>query len=118
LSNNVLVARARSVFFFRLTIDNIYWGVDRLSSSSLLLQEKSDSNENISAQPPSEEKWGTLTADQAMSLLGTSPRRIFLSFASATTIALGTNFLGSTSALLSLVPKQIVEQSSLDLFYP
>jgi hypothetical protein len=53
-----------------------------------------------------------------MSLLGTSPRRIFLSFASATTIALGTNFLGSTSALLSLVPEQIVEQSSLDLFYP
>eukprot|EP00590_Aulacoseira_subarctica_P011216 CAMPEP_0172435044 /NCGR_PEP_ID=MMETSP1064-20121228/70959_1 /TAXON_ID=202472 /ORGANISM="Aulacoseira subarctica , Strain CCAP 1002/5" /LENGTH=247 /DNA_ID=CAMNT_0013183317 /DNA_START=259 /DNA_END=1002 /DNA_ORIENTATION=- len=53
-----------------------------------------------------------------MSLLGTSPRRIFLSFASAVSISLGTNFLGGTSLLLSFIPEDVVEQSSLDLFYP
>jgi hypothetical protein len=115
----LLIIYLPEVFCFRLTIVNNNWGVDRPSSPSLLLREKSDGNENNSSHPPPlEEKWGTVTVDRAMSLLGTSPRRIFLSFASATTIALGTNFLGGTSALLSLVPEQIVERSSLDLFYP
>ena len=59
-----------------------------------------------------------LSGDRIMSLVGTSPRRIFLSFASAVTISLGTNFLGGTSLLLSFIPEDVVEQSSLDLFYP
>lgn len=113
-----LIIYLSKVYCFRVAVDYKYWGVVRPSSTSFLLREKSNSSDNHSAQPPSEEEWRTLTANRAMSLLGTSPRRIVLSFASATTIALGTNFLGSTSALLSLIPEPIVEQSSLDLFYP
>mmetsp|Transcript_27263 Transcript_27263/g.44730 ORF Transcript_27263/g.44730 Transcript_27263/m.44730 type:complete len:263 (+) Transcript_27263:64-852(+) len=55
---------------------------------------------------------------QVMSLMGTSPRRIFLSLASSTTIALTANFFGITTNLLSALPEEVVEKSGLDSFYP
>lgn len=55
---------------------------------------------------------------QVMAVMGTSPRRIFLSLASSTTIALAANFCGITSNLLSALPEEVVEKSGLDSFYP
>ncbi|KAL7531106.1 hypothetical protein ACHAXR_005809, partial [Thalassiosira sp. AJA248-18] len=55
---------------------------------------------------------------QIMSLMGTSPRRVFLSVASSTTIAFAANFCGITSNLLSALPEEAVERSGLDSFYP
>jgi len=55
---------------------------------------------------------------QAMALMGTSPRRIFLSLTSSTTIALAANIFGITSNLLSALPEEAVEASGLDSFYP
>lgn len=112
---SLLVSYLQEVVSFRV-MNNNYWRFDRAASPSFRLGEKSDGDDSVQISP--EEKEEQLTADRAMSLLGTSPRRIFLSMASATTIALGTNFLGSTSALLSFIPENIVEQTSLDLFYP
>jgi len=58
------------------------------------------------------------TAEQQMKMMGTSPRRIFLSLASSTCIALGANFFGSTSLILGAIPESIVESSGLDSYYP
>lgn len=60
----------------------------------------------------------TLTMEQQMSMIGTSPRRIFLSVLSATGIALAGNLFGCTSTLLNLAPEELVEKSKLDLYYP
>jgi len=56
--------------------------------------------------------------DVAMKRMKTSPRRVFVSVSTATFIALGTNFLGGTSKLLSLFSEEDVEKSGLDLLYP
>mmetsp|Transcript_13638 Transcript_13638/g.29555 ORF Transcript_13638/g.29555 Transcript_13638/m.29555 type:complete len:378 (+) Transcript_13638:45-1178(+) len=53
-----------------------------------------------------------------MSLMGTSPRRIFLSLSSSTAIALAANFFGITSNLLSTLPEELAEKSGLDSIYP
>eukprot|EP00571_Detonula_confervacea_P014646 CAMPEP_0172309080 /NCGR_PEP_ID=MMETSP1058-20130122/9478_1 /TAXON_ID=83371 /ORGANISM="Detonula confervacea, Strain CCMP 353" /LENGTH=394 /DNA_ID=CAMNT_0013021633 /DNA_START=187 /DNA_END=1371 /DNA_ORIENTATION=- len=55
---------------------------------------------------------------QIMSLMGTSPRRVFLSLASSTTIALAANLFGVTSNILSALPEEAVEKSGLDSYYP
>lgn len=55
---------------------------------------------------------------QVMTAMGTSPRRILLSFASATGIALAANFLGVTSRLLEVVPENTVESTGLDTYFP
>ena len=55
---------------------------------------------------------------QVMAAIGTSPRRILLSFASATGIALAANFLGVTSHLLEVVPETAVEATGLDTYFP
>jgi hypothetical protein len=59
-----------------------------------------------------------MSTQQLMNSIGTSPRRIFVSIASSTAIALGANFLGVTSKLLQQVPEATVEASGLDFFYP
>lgn len=59
-----------------------------------------------------------LSANAMMKALGTSPRRIFVSFLSASGIALAGNFLGVTSRLLTNVPEDIVEASQLDTYFP
>ncbi|KAL3781693.1 hypothetical protein ACHAW5_011063, partial [Stephanodiscus triporus] len=53
-----------------------------------------------------------------MRALGTSPRRVALSFLSASGIALAGNFLGVTSKLLTAIPEATVEASGLDLYFP
>jgi len=70
---------------------------------------------NASPPPPPPP---TVTASDMMRALGTSPRRIVLSLGGATAVALGANFLGSTSALLGVLPPEAVESSGLDAYYP
>lgn len=60
----------------------------------------------------------SMNTEQLMAAIGTSPRRIVLSFLSASTIALGANFLGITSHLLEALPDSAVEATGLDTFYP
>lgn len=55
---------------------------------------------------------------ELMAAMATSPRRILLSFASTTGIALAANFLGVTSRLLEVVPESTVEASGLDTYFP
>jgi len=55
---------------------------------------------------------------QIMSIMGTSPRRIFLSLSSSTAIALAANFFGITSNVLSALPPEFAEKSGLDTYYP
>ncbi len=68
------------------------------------------SNSKLSVSP--------ISAREMMRAMGTSPRRIFLSFVSASGIALAGNFLGVTSRLLTLVPEDQVEASGLDIYFP
>lgn len=58
------------------------------------------------------------SAQDLMMAMGTSPRRIFLSFVSATGIALGGNFLGVTSNLLTTLPEDQVEATGIDTYFP
>ena len=53
-----------------------------------------------------------------MRMMGTSPRRVFLSVISSTFIAFAANFFGITSNLLSALPESFVEKSGLDSVYP
>ena len=53
-----------------------------------------------------------------MRAMGTSPRRIFLSLTTSTSIALAANFLGITSNLLGTMPSEVVESTGLDTYYP
>lgn len=55
---------------------------------------------------------------QYMAAVGTSPRRIFTSFASAGAIALAADFLGVTQRLLTALPEDAVESTGLDTYYP
>lgn len=55
---------------------------------------------------------------QAMRMMGTSPRRVFISTISSITIALVANLFGLTSHILSLLPDDFSEQSGLDYVYP
>ena len=59
-----------------------------------------------------------LDATDMMRALGTSPRRVALSFLSASGIALAGNFLGVTSSLLTAIPEATVEASGLDTYFP
>jgi hypothetical protein len=53
-----------------------------------------------------------------MRAMNTSPRRIFVSILSASTIALASNFCGVTSKILVNIPESLVEKSGLDLYFP
>lgn len=55
---------------------------------------------------------------QTMRMMGTSPRRVFLSVASSTAIALIANLFGITSHILSQLPEDISEKFGLDYVYP
>ena len=60
----------------------------------------------------------SLSASEMMSALGTSPRRIFLSGISASTIALAGNLFGITSQLLMIFPEDQVAATGLDTYFP
>ena len=53
-----------------------------------------------------------------MRMMGTSPRRVFLSVVTSSFIALAANFFGVTSNLLSTLPESFAEKTGLDSFYP
>lgn len=53
-----------------------------------------------------------------MRMMGTSPRRVFLSVLTSSFIALAANFFGVTSNLLSTLPESFAEKTGLDSFYP
>jgi hypothetical protein len=59
-----------------------------------------------------------LSSNDIMRAMGTSPRRIAISFLSASGIALAGNFLGVTSNLLTAVPEDAVEATGLDTYFP
>lgn len=60
----------------------------------------------------------SMSANDMMRALGTSPRRIALGVLSASGIALAGNFLGVTSRILTAVPEETVEKTSLDTYFP
>lgn len=67
---------------------------------------------------PSKNAPTPLDIAQAMQMMGTSPRRVFLSVVSSTSIALIANLFGVTSNILSQLPEEFSEQSGLDYVYP
>jgi len=67
--------------------------------------------------PPVPVQDDTITLQQWMIGMNTSPRRIITATLGSTAIALAANFLGVTSALLSLSP-EAVRRQRLDTFYP
>ncbi|CAJ1933997.1 unnamed protein product [Cylindrotheca closterium] len=81
------------------------------SSSSPAATEPQEFRRVVDTRPPP-------TADQMMLALGTNPRRLLLGNLSAAGIALAGNFLGVTSKLLTAVPEEVVEKTSLDTYYP
>jgi len=84
------------------------------SSTDEIQEMKSTTTEEVFNRPPRE-----IVSDiDMMRELGTSPRRIALSFLSATGIALAGNFLGVTSTLLITIPEGTVEASGLDSYFP
>ncbi len=81
------------------------------------LSETPNFEQQKSSAPPTSPSH-EITATDMMRTLGTSPRRILLSFVSASGIALAGNFLGVTSRLLTFVPEEKVEASGLDTYFP
>lgn len=59
-----------------------------------------------------------ISPSNMMRAMNTSPRRIFVSTLSASTIALASNFCGLTSNILENVPEPLVEKSGLDIYFP
>ena len=58
------------------------------------------------------------SASEMMAAMGTSPRRIFLSFTSSAGIALAGNLFGVTSSVLNYLDEDMVESTGLDSYYP
>jgi hypothetical protein len=59
-----------------------------------------------------------MSLTDVMRTMGTNPRRIAISFLSASGIALAGNFLGVTSKLLMTVPEDTVASTGLDMYFP
>ncbi|KAL7461640.1 hypothetical protein ACHAXS_003386 [Conticribra weissflogii] len=68
--------------------------------------------------PPTEQLGKEPSISDMMKLMGTSPRRIFLSFGTACSIALTANLFGVTSNILSILPEEFSEKTRLDTYYP
>ncbi|GAX22947.1 hypothetical protein FisN_24Lh242 [Fistulifera solaris] len=89
--------------------------VTRLSQTS----EKTESGAGIDNQKqPALQLPRSATINDIMTAMGTSPRRIFLSFTSSAGIALVGNLFGVTSSVLSQIDEDLVESTGLDLYYP
>ena len=84
---------------------------DSESSSTNTIKRQQQQQQQRQQQKP-------YTPIQVMSLMGTSPRRIFLSLATSTTIALAGNLFGVTSNVLQSLPEATVEKIGLDTYYP
>ncbi len=94
------------------------------SSADVVAQEISiDSSVEPTVQRPKitatqQRKINDPSPSDLMRMMGTSPRRVFLSVISSTFIAFAANFFGITSNLLSALPETFVEKSGLDSVYP
>jgi hypothetical protein len=90
--------------------------VDQEESASVQEDTKSIEEKDVqtSMTPPRREP----SPQEYMAAMNTSPRRILLSVASASGIALAANFLGVTSKLLETVPESTVEATGLDTYFP
>lgn len=118
--------------FAKLPVHNhISWRIQSTPSGSEGESDQLSMDTNIPADSPTTQKKeptfkpvavrqepSRLSPSTAMAAMGTSPRRIFLSFLSASSIALAGNFLGVTSKLLTAVPEDVVEASYLDTYFP
>lgn len=106
------------VYKYSLEIKSYPYSKMKLSTSNdkdeTLTPSEPETPDNITSQasPPG------LSSAELMRAMGTSPRRILLSFASATSIALAANFLGVTSRILQVLPEETVESTGLDTYYP
>ena len=80
--------------------------------------ESSSSSTNTIKRQQQQQQQQQYTPIQVMSIMGTSPRRIFLSLATSTTIALAGNLFGVTSNVLQSLPEATVEKIGLDTYYP
>lgn len=70
-------------------------------------------------QPPlRRSRSANASAREMMAAMGTSPRRIFLSFTSSAGIALVGNLFGVTSSVLNYIDEDVVELTGLDTYYP
>lgn len=95
----------------------------RKTKVDVVVTETRPNNLQLQQQPPppprrSPPTTRTMGATDVMRAMGTNPRRIALSFLSASGIALAGNFLGITSNLLTAVPEETVEASGLDTYFP
>jgi hypothetical protein len=92
------------------------------SSGSQEMVEPASVKEEPKNPPPSRlmkrQEAPALSNSDLMRVLGTSPRRIVVSFLSASGIALAGNLLGVTSRLLTTIPEDMVESSGLDTYFP
>ena len=93
------------------------------SSADVVAQEISiDNSVESTVQSPtivaSQRKINDPSPTDLMRMMGTSPRRVFLSVISSTFIAFAANFFGITSNLLSALPETFAEKSGLDSVYP
>jgi hypothetical protein len=93
--------------------------VTRLSQTS----EKSESDAGIDITSKNQKQAAlqssrSTSARDMITAMGTSPRRIFLSFTSSVGIALVGNLFGVTSSVLNHIDEDLVESTGLDLYYP
>lgn len=94
-------------------------------SSVFSLKNKDDDKENEAPEKTQHEdsigcprRPHPFDIERMMQMMGTSPRRIFLSVGSSMTIALIANFFGITSSILSQLPEDFSENLGLDHVYP
>lgn len=92
---------------------------DSVTTSSLPpIDDTMETNPSCKPTPEATPQNISMGASDMMRALGTSPRRVAISFLSASGIALAGNFLGITSNLLTAVPEDAVEASGLDTYFP
>ena len=135
LMNDVVSGfHVRKQFLFRTRKSgfNVSFGKSPISSDSddvvsdfvEFIESRQDANVETEKRTYSEntkedkESIPPVSPNQAMKAMKTSPRRIAISLITSSMIALGTNFLGGTSTILSLLPEDTVERSGLDTYYP
>ena len=100
----------------------LYSSGDNDIDNSVVIEDRGSSSVEVSQKQSTTQITSSdsdYTPQQLLSLMGTSPRRIFLSLTTSTAIALTTNLFGITSNILSTIPEDTVEKlGGIDTFYP
>jgi PsbP len=105
-----------------ILLDSVDGGVSEVKRNGapkkddVVLPERGVESASTMQQP--RQQYPSVEVTDMMRALGTSPRRVALSFLSSTGIALAGNFLGVTSKLLTAFPEATVESSGLDIYFP